>query len=573
VGPTPVQSVLVLTHVTIIDGTGSPAQPDMAVVITGKRISEIAPSKKIRMPKGAEIVPENGKFLIPGLWDMHVHPHGKEYLPLFIANGVTGIRIMWGNAENHDWRKEVDAGTLIAPHMLIASPIIDGPRPFWLSVSVHNEPEARDAVVKSKQAGADFVKVYTFLPREEYFAIADESKKQGLPFVGHVPMSISAEEASIAGQKSIEHLTGILAACSTRSEELNQASKDDLVEYLDGGKHQFEGPRAHALRDEMLATYSPEKAAALFALFKKNGTWQTPTLTLWHMFSSLDDAAFTSDSRLKFVPVRERESWEPVAFAKQSDSQNTTLSQKDFGMNLRVVGAMQRAGVGILAGTDTGNPYCISGFSLHDELRLMVEAGLTPMEALQTATLNPARFMGRENDFGTVSQGKMADLVVLDADPLQDVRNTTRIAAVVFDGTFIPRSDLDAMLSHAEALANRKPIGTVLFKTIQDKNVGAAIDEYHELQRDQPTAYDFSEDELIGLGYQLLQLKKVTDAIEVFKLSVETYPNSYNTYDSLAEAYMDHGDKDLAIRNYQKSLELNPANHNGAAMLKKLTTE
>ena len=215
VAPTPVQSVLVLTHVTIIDGTGSPAQPDMTVVITGKRITEIAPSKKSRMPKGAVIVPENGKFLIPGLWDMHVHPHGKEYLPLFIANGVTGIRIMWGNAENHDWRKEVDAGTLIAPHMLIASPIIDGPRPFWPSVSVHNELEARDAVVKSKQAGADFVKVYTFLPREEYFAIADESKKQGLPFVGHVPMSISAEEASIAGQKSIEHLTGILAACST----------------------------------------------------------------------------------------------------------------------------------------------------------------------------------------------------------------------------------------------------------------------------------------------------------------------------------------------------------------------
>ena len=354
---------------------------------------------------------------------------------------------------------------------------------------------------------------------------------------------------------------------------MKQANSDDLAEYLGGGEHQFEGPRAHALREEMLATYSPEKAAALFALFKKNGTWQTPTLTLWHMFSSLNDAAFTSDARLKFVPVRERESWEPVAFAKQSDAQNTTLSRKDFGMNLRVVGAMQRAGVGILAGTDTGNPFCISGFSLHDELRLMVEAGLTPMEALQAATLNPARFMGQENDFGTVTEGKVADLVVLDADPLQDVRNTTRIAAVIFDGTFIPRSDLDAMLSHAEALANRKPIGTVLFKTIQDKNVGAAIDQYHELQRDQPTAYDFSEDELIGLGYQLLHLKKVTDAIEVFKLSVETYPNSYNTYDSLAEAYMDHGDKNLAIRNYQKSLELNPANHNGAAMLKKLTTE
>lgn len=564
-------SVLVLNHVTVIDATGAPAHSDMTVVITGNRITEITSSGKSRIAKDAQVMDVAGKFLIPGLWDMHVHPHGgKQYLPLFLANGVTGIRIMGGHAENIEWRKEVETGRLLAPHMLVASPIIDGPKPFWPgSVSVNTEAEARYAVVQAKKMGADFIKVYTFLPREEYFAIADEAKKQGLPFEGHVPMAVSAEEASNAGQKSFEHLTGILPALSTHTDELNKAGQADLAEYLSSNKRQFEGPRVHALRPEMLDSYSADKASALFALLRKNGTWQTPTLTLWRMFTSVNDPTFTSDSRLRYVPVRERESWNPAAVSEESISENTAMGAKDFAMDLRVVGAMQKAGVGILAGTDTGNPYCIAGFSLHDELGLLVKAGLTPMEALQAATLNPARFLGRENDFGTVTSGKIADLVLLDGNPLEDIANTNKIAAIVFQGKFISRAALGDMLSNVEALASRKPISEILFKTIQEKGVEAAIKQYHELRTTQPGAYDFSENELVGLGYRLLAMKRAPDAIEVFKLSVEAYPQSYNTYDSLAEAYMVHGDKALAIQNYQRSLQLNPANENAVKMLKK----
>ena len=571
-GSTPDKSsTLVITHVTVIDATGGPARTDMTVLITGNRITVIGQTRNIIVPKDAQVVDATGKFLIPGLWDMHVHPHGEQDLPLFLANGVTGIRIMWGYPEHLQWRKEIDAGRLLAPHLWIASPVIDGPKPFWpRSVSVGSEAAARRAVDIAKASGADFVKVYTFLPREEYFAIADEARKQGIPFVGHVPMAVSAQEASNAGQKSFEHLTGILPACSTESERLNQAAQADLSEYLTTDNHQFEGPRMHALRGEMLATCNPETAAPLFALLKKNGTWQTPTLTLWRMFSSIDDPQFTNDPRLKFISVRTKQSWDPARVSRTSVAENTAIGKEGFEKDLQIVGAMQKAGVGILAGTDTGNPCCMPGFSLHDELSLLVRAGLTPMEALQTATLNPAIFIGRETDLGTVSRGKLADLVLLDANPLDDIRNTSRISAVVYEGKLLTRAQLDDMLSKIESLANRKPIGDVLYQTIQEENIEAAVKQYYDLKMAQPATYDFSENELVVLGYRLLHEKKITDAIEVFKLSVEAYPQSYNTYDSLAEAYMDHGDKDLAVSNYQKSLQLNPANQNAVNMLKKL---
>jgi tetratricopeptide (TPR) repeat protein len=198
--------------------------------------------------------------------------------------------------------------------------------------------------------------------------------------------------------------------------------------------------------------------------------------------------------------------------------------------------------------------------------------GLSPMEALQAATLNPARFQGKENDLGTVEKGKIADLVLLDANPLDEIGNTKRIAAVVSAGKFYSRAALDRMLARVEAVANREPIGDVLFKTIQEKGVDAAIKQYRELKSNQ-AAYDFDENEFIVLGYGLLHMKKFREAIEIFKLSVEAYPQSYNAYDSLGEAYMDNGDKELAIKNDQKSLELNPGNANGVEKLRELRAQ
>ena len=572
----PATPALALTHVTVIDATGAPAKSDMTIVIANGRIAEIGESAHIHPPKDAQVVDATGKFLIPGLWDMHVHWYDRNYLPLFLANGVTGMRVMWGEPMHHEWRKQVEAGKLAAPHLVIASAIVDGPKPFWPgSISVSTEAQARQAVVRSKRDGADFIKVYTFLPREEYFAIADEAKKQGIPFEGHVPLDVTAEEASNAGQKSFEHLTGLLRACSTHSDELVQADRADLADEMKAERPAFWGHHYKAVRQLRVDAYSPEKAAALFAVLKKNSTWQCPTLTVMRSIAYVDDFTFTNDPRLEYMPSRLRQSWNPSSASNDFGPRTPddfVFAKKEFQKELELVGAMQKAGVGILAGTDTLNPFCMPGFSLHDELGLMVKAGLTPMQALQTATLNPARFLGTEKDYGTVEKGKVADLVLLDANPLDDIANTTKIASVVYGGKLFPRAALDKMLSDALALASRPSIGDVLMKTIQEKDVAAAIKQYHELKDAQPSVYDFSEEELNGLGYTLIGMKKVPEAIEIFKLVVEAYPQSSNAYDSLAEAYMDHGDKELAIKNYRKSFELDPHNTNAAEKLKQLAT-
>ena len=566
--PRAISSSLVLTHVAVIDATGASAKPNMNVVIANGRIAAIG--EPVRPPKDAQIIDATGKFLIPGLWDMHVHWGDTGYLPLFLANGVTGVRIMWGDPIHYEWRKRSAAGQLLAPHLVIASPLIDGPKPFWSgSISVSTQTQAREAVDQAKERGADFVKVYSFLPREEYFAIADEARKQNIAFAGHLPLAVSAKEASNAGQKSFEHLLGILPACSTRSTELTDAARADLADDLVASRPAFWGAHIKASRRIMLDTYSPEKAAALFAILKKNCTWQCPTLTLLRTTTFADDpSSFTLDPRLKYIPPRMKGDWNPPGVAQ--DYGDPAFAAKEFQKDLEVVGAMQKAGVGILAGTDTSNPYCMPGFSLHDELGLLVKAGLTPMQALQAATLNPARFLGTEKDYGTIEPGKIADLVLLDANPLDDIANTKKIASVIYGGKLFSRAEIDRMLAQVEVLAARPLIGNVLMKTIQEKGIAATVAQYHDLKTNQPDAYDFSEQEFIGLGYALLHMKKVPEAIAIFKLSVEAYPQSYNTWDSLAEGYMDHGDKELAITNYKKSLAMDPKNTNAVDKLKQL---
>lgn len=429
----------------------------MTVVVVGDRIGQIGQTAQITFPSNAQVIDASGKFLIPGLWDMHIHWYDKGYLPLFIANGVTGVRVMWGIPMHHQWRKDIESGRLLGPRMYIASPIVDGPKPFWHgSMAVANAAQGREAVIKVKQDGADFVKVYSYLPRDAYFAIADEAKKEGIPFEGHVPIAVSAEEASDAGQKSIEHMTGILPACSSKEAELLKETQADFTEILASDKPitELRSPRSGERQRTALETFSQQKADALFAELKKNHTWQCPTLTVLRSFVSIYDPTFTNDLRLKYMPREIRASWDPTKDVrlKNRNPQEMETQKKIYEKNVELVGAMQRA---LIAGTDVLNPYCFPGFSLHDELGLLVHAGLTPMQALQAAASNAARFMGRENDLGTIETGKLADLVLLDANPLDDIANTRKIDAVVYGGRLYPKPALDEMLNKVEALARK----------------------------------------------------------------------------------------------------------------------
>ncbi|HXG64587.1 MAG TPA: amidohydrolase family protein [Blastocatellia bacterium] len=448
------QETLALTYVTVIDATGAPARPDMTLVIAGGRITEIGMTGKVSVPGDALVVDAAGMFLIPGLWDMHAHTSYKQFLKLFIANGVTGVRDMGGTPEEfarlRQWRRQIADGTILGPRIVAAGIHVDGPKPLGRPDSLHvaNRNGARQAVNFLKQGGADFVKVYSMLPREAYFAVAAEAKKQGLAFAGHVPPCVSAAEAADAGQRSMEHLFGILTACSKDEANL---MKETAAAVMKSGVAAFVRAEIHA-QMKALDSYDPKKAEGLFARFRKNGAWQVPTLVGWQSLSRADDERLLSDVRGKYIPPERLASWktQSAGFLGSLGADYLANRHRLLEKQLELVGAMRRAGVELMAGTDTAALYVYPGFSLHDELALLVRAGLTPMEALQCATRNPAKYLGMLDSLGTVEKGKIADLVLLEADPLADIANTKKIAAVVVGGRLIRKAELQEMLHEVE---------------------------------------------------------------------------------------------------------------------------
>ena len=438
--------------------TGAAPKPDMTVVIKGNRITALGRTGQVHVPRGALIVDAAGKFLIPGLWDMHVHfTETERSFPMFIANGVTGARNMGGDLDDLlRWRAEVVSGKLVGPRIVTCGPIIDGPQPaaHGPTIVVSNAAEGRQAVDMLKQRGADCVKVYDRLPRDAYFAIIDESKKQRMPVVGHVPVAITSVEASDAGQKSIEHLGSILEAASTIESELQQLEKASAPP-----TDPSEFPRRIAARGaRMLDAYDEQKAKQIFAHFIQNQTWQVPTLEIKWTQTFIDDLSKGGDPRLKYVPQSEQQWWSPQKnfFARYRTPEYIVFKKRLFQKELELVGAMHRAGVPFMTGTDLSGAYIFAGFSLHHELEMYVQAGFSPMEALQAATRNPAIFLDELSSQGTVETGKIANLVLLDANPLDNISNIKRIDAVILNGSFFPKTALRMMLANVEKAANAK---------------------------------------------------------------------------------------------------------------------
>ena len=442
----PQPTSLAITHVTVIDVAAKDARSalirDQTVIVTGDRITTLGKTGRVKVPAGARVIDAGGKYLVPGLWDMHVHLSlaTELALPALIANGVLGVRDMGGDLDQIDgWRRRISEGELLGPRIVRVGLVVDGQKqdaPFRLTVTTADE--ARQAVLTLKRRGVDYIKVHNAVPREAYFALAEEARRQKIRFVGHIPKEVTPAEASGAGQLSIEHTESLFenilfsAGRSGRSE----------AEFL----------------SLAFAAYSDDKAAELFRQFRRNGTWYDPVLVTYRSFAFRMDFAANPDPRNRYVAAATKLGWDryqPVP--KTLPAEKVAARKSVFNRLLELVGLMQHGGVRILAGTDVGGIRdLIPGFSLHDELQLLVQAGLTPLEALRTATVNPAKFLNMQDRLGAIKPGKLADLMLLDADPLEKIGNTQKINAVVVDGRLFDRKALDAMLAQVESAADQK---------------------------------------------------------------------------------------------------------------------
>jgi imidazolonepropionase-like amidohydrolase len=359
---------------TVIDGTGAPPQAHSTIVFRGERIIALGPARTTRIPKSARVINGRGKYVIPGLWDMHVHLRDKEnVLPLYVARGITGVRDMGSDrARIAAWRKAIEDRKAIGPHIVTSGPPFDG-------AAVKTPDEARRAFDRLDGMNVDFIDVLPTLPRQAFFALAEQCRHWRVPFAGHVPDEVRASEAIEERIGSIEHLSGIVLACSNEEQKIR------------AGK----APKSRAFE-----TFSEDRARELFKRCALLETRQTPALSYWERRACPE-------------------------------------AQREFEVARRLVGLMKQCGVQILAGTDTGHPNTEPGKTLHHELELLVQAGLTPAEALRSATVEPARFLGWDESVGALKAGMVADLVMLDGDPLRDIRNVSKISGVAARGVYV----------------------------------------------------------------------------------------------------------------------------------------
>ncbi|MFL5541380.1 MAG: amidohydrolase family protein [Longimicrobiaceae bacterium] len=421
-------ATLAILHVNVVDVAGGPTRPDQTVLVQGSRIIAAGPAAGVRVPAGARIVDGTGKYLIPGLWDMHTHiTYAHAGLSLMLANGVTGIRDMGADrfATAKGWRDSIAAGELLGPRMRIASPVVESAR--WLAavrrIEVYRaalrerfgptSPEEAVRWVDSVAAlGADHVKVRNWPAPEIAFALVTRAKERGLPVYAHANRPFAPR-----GVASYEH--GIFPAL----------------------------------------TISDRERATLFRGWAARGVAFVPTTVTWAGRLLPNDSLLARFDRARIPEYR----YLPPAMLRQWREEieaRTFETPFDypplFAADLRNFREMRALGIPLLPGADAPSIGLVPGFSLHDELERFVSViGMTPREALHSATLAPARFMGMADSLGSVQAGKVADLVLLDADPLADIRNTRRIRAVIANGRLLDRAALDSLLAEVERAPDR----------------------------------------------------------------------------------------------------------------------
>ncbi|MBK7831545.1 MAG: amidohydrolase family protein [Gemmatimonadetes bacterium] len=437
--------LLAITHVTLIDPDVSAVRRDMTIVVRGSHVEAVGASATTTVPAGARVIEGRGKYVIPGMWDMHVHADasgGRALLPLFVAAGVTGVRDMNGSLSRlRGWQREIAAGTLVGPRLVISGPYIIGrdlpPALGMPYLRASDEASATRGVDSLVALGVDFVKVHGFLTPTAYFAAARAARRKGITFAGHVTLPVTPLQASDSGQRSLEHLYAFLNECTPADSAVIA--------------------RGIALQRYVMGECTSVSQQAMYARLARNRTWVTPTLTVQRMLSEMRVPIVPGDSTAQFYgdSLMLRLAME-MELPPTPPPGSVAAGEALFARRMALVGALHRAGVPILGGTDAPLAVGGPGAGIVGELELLVQSGLTPREALRTVTTEPARYLAADS-LGTVARGKVADLVVLDADPLVQVTNLRRIHAVVANGRVFDAAAREALFQAARRAA--RPAG------------------------------------------------------------------------------------------------------------------
>jgi imidazolonepropionase-like amidohydrolase len=433
----PTEGAFAVVDVTVVPMDAERRLEHQTVVVVDGLIAELGPVASVTLPEGMERLDGRGRFLAPGLHDMHVHAWNEDGLLLFVANGVTTVRNMWGSPMQLSWKSRVEAGELLGPHMITAGPLMDGDPPLWNGSTVVTDVGAAARYVASQaEAGYDGIKVYNMLTREVYLALVDAAREHDLPVWGHVPDAVGLVSCLGAEQDSVEHLTGFGEALLAPGDAPDR-------------------PGALADRWNLLTERDAERTAKVAAMVANSGTWNCPTLIVHRKFVPAEEGReLLAAPEMRFVDPSTRASWDP-----DTDFRSRNLTAEHYAglraadaERIEVVRALHEAGAKLLLGTDTPNPFVVPGFAIHEELELLVRSGLSPYEAAVAGTRDAACFLGRCDTTGVVAAGMVADLVLLSADPLDSVDAWRRPELVVVAGRPHTRAELDGRL---EDLAQR----------------------------------------------------------------------------------------------------------------------
>jgi imidazolonepropionase-like amidohydrolase len=521
---------IAFVDVNLVSMEDDRVRPHQTVVVRGDRVASVGDAATASVPADAVRIEGSGRFLLPGLADMHVHVRDAEDFALYLAAGVTTVRNLDGDVTHLAWRREIAEGRRLAPTLVTSGPIV---------VGVHSVADAEKLVADEAAAGYEEIKIYDDVTVQAYRALVDAARRHGLRPVGHVPRNLKLDVVLAARPDAIDHAEEFLY-----SRFLPKLDASEIPEV------------AHATREAGISV--------------------TATLVTYDTIGRqvADVRAMLDRAENRYAGIADRATWGPGAnhYLKAFSQDKVPMLRERLAFQEKLVRGFRDAGVRLLAGTDAGGvEFVLPGWSLHEELALLVRSGLTPYEALRAATRDAQDFLGKLADAGTVAAGKRADLLLVKGNPLDDVSNAALRAGVMVRGRWLPEDELRTML---DDLARRRASDDAFFEVLTTKGVAEATLVYEAATRADPKATSFVERTLNALGYRWLRDgKRLDDAVAVFALNARAYPDSWNAWDSLGEAQLAAGRASDAAASYRRSLDLYPANTGAADALKKLAAK